>query len=118
MSFLKEIKDQPRWVREVMFSLFVVVIASSVGMVWFNSFENDMYVLLNPEELERQRYIAEVQDKENQANNESIFATIGRFANNMSVAFGQISSVFDFSSDEQKVAIPGDLYQLPLSPNK
>lgn len=49
MSLLHEIQKQPQAVREFMFFLSVVTTLSVVGLVWFNSFQHDLYVLLNPE---------------------------------------------------------------------
>ena len=59
MSFLDEIRKQPRHHREIMFGLCVITTISMVGMVWYNSFEKDLYVLLNPGENAEQRFLAE-----------------------------------------------------------
>ena len=42
-----------------MFSLCVVTTVSLVGMVWYNSFEKNLYVLLNPGDITDQRNLAE-----------------------------------------------------------
>ena len=50
MSFLDEIKKQPRETREIMFGLSVFITILLVGMVWFRSFQRNLYVLMNPED--------------------------------------------------------------------
>ena len=49
MSFLDEIRKQPQETRETMFYLSVFITILLVGMVWFRSFQENLYVLMNPE---------------------------------------------------------------------
>lgn len=49
MSLLKEIHEQPEWVRLSLFGLSCVVVLSIAVYVWFAKFERDAYVALNPE---------------------------------------------------------------------
>ncbi|OGN23398.1 MAG: hypothetical protein A2918_01670 [Candidatus Yanofskybacteria bacterium RIFCSPLOWO2_01_FULL_42_49] len=50
MPFLSDIKKQPQHTREIMFGLSVFITILLIGMVWFRSFQQNLYVLLNPEE--------------------------------------------------------------------
>lgn len=50
MSFLDEIRKQSRETREIMFGLSVFIAVMLVGMVWFRSFQKDIYVLMNPDQ--------------------------------------------------------------------
>jgi|SRR3989338_8671894 len=50
MSFLDDIRKQPQHIREIMFGLAVFVTILMIGMIWFRSFQRNIYVLLNPEE--------------------------------------------------------------------
>lgn len=50
MKFLDDIKNQPQHVREIMFGLSVFITILLIGMVWFRSFQKNLYVLMNPEE--------------------------------------------------------------------
>ena len=64
MSFLNDIKKQPQHVREIMFGLAVFITVLLIGMVWFRSFQTNLYVLMNPEEgaekaLARQNFPSE-----------------------------------------------------------
>src|SRR3989344_7042319 len=49
MSFLNDIKNQPQHTREITFYLSVFITILLVGMVWFRSFQTNLYVLMNPE---------------------------------------------------------------------
>jgi hypothetical protein len=60
MSLLKEIKSQPHATRQLMFVLSVITTISIIGAVWFNSFQRDVFALLNPdEEFEEHFYVEE-----------------------------------------------------------
>lgn len=48
MALIHEIHNQPHHVRRMMFTLSLVVLVSGVGVVWLNSFQKNMYALLNP----------------------------------------------------------------------
>ena len=72
MSFLDEIKKQPQHIREIMFGLCVVTTISLVGMVWFGSFKNNLYVLLNPDQTIQQQLFA----SNSKVSNPSLFASI------------------------------------------
>jgi len=50
MSFLDDIRKQPQGTREIMFGLSVFITVLAIGLVWFRSFERDIYTLLNPQE--------------------------------------------------------------------
>lgn len=50
MSFLDDIKNQSQHVREIMFGLSVFITVMLVGIIWFHSFQRNIYVLLNPED--------------------------------------------------------------------
>ena len=50
MALIHDIRNQPRHIRKLMFGLSVITTVSLVGMIWFNSFQNNMYALLNPAE--------------------------------------------------------------------
>src|SRR3989338_8363240 len=58
MSFLKDIKNQPQATKEIMFGLSVVITVSLAGVVWFNSFQKNVYVMLNPDKETEQKFFA------------------------------------------------------------
>lgn len=114
MSILKNIQEQPQHIREIMFGFCVITTVSLVGAVWFNDLQNDMYALLNPEEVRQERFLA-------QENSESLFGVLGK-------TFGDISSVFSGfwgssgSGDEVRTEVENKtlnkVYLLPLSEEK
>lgn len=50
MKFLDDIRKQPQQTREIMFGLAVFITVMLVGMVWFRSFQKNLYVMMNPQE--------------------------------------------------------------------
>lgn len=50
MKFLDDIKNQPQHTREIMFGLSVFITVLLVGVIWFRSFQKNLYVMMNPEE--------------------------------------------------------------------
>lgn len=48
MALIHDIRKQPIHIRKVMFGLSVITAISFVGVLWFNSFQHNMYALLNP----------------------------------------------------------------------
>lgn len=121
MSFLHEIRKQPQHHREIMFGLCVVTTISLVGMVWYNSFQQNLYVLLNPGDSMDQRNLAE------NKNVPSLFGDIGKTGEDLKAAFLNIfSSVNVLTGNEKKESIidntkaydSGRVYTLPLSGDK
>lgn len=114
MSFLSEIRKQPQHHREIMFGLCVVTTISLVGMVWYNSFQKNLYVLLNPGENADQRYLAK------NKNVPSLLGDIGQTGQDLKAAF---YSIFNLTSNDQKDTIiestkvndSGRVYTLPIS---
>lgn len=114
MSFLEDLRKQPRHHREIMFGLCVVTTISLVGMVWYNSFEKNLYVLLNPGENTDQRFLAE---------NESIpslFESMGQTGKDLKATF---YNIFNLTGDDKKENVvestkandSGKVYTLPIS---
>ncbi len=117
MSFLDEIRKQPKHHREIMFGLCVVTTISLVGMVWYNSFEKNLYVLLNPGDTAGQRYLAE------NKNVPSLLGDIGKTAQDLKAAFYNIFNLTgndkkDNNIGNTKPADSGRVYLLPLSEKK
>ena len=117
MSFLHEIRKQPQHHREIMFGLCVITSVSMVGMVWFNSFQKTLYVLLNPEDTTDQRYLA------NNSTAPSLLGDIGKTGQDLKASF---LNIFSLTGGDKKDTIteittpvePARVYTLPLSDNK
>lgn len=100
-----------------MFGLCVVTTISLVGMVWYNSFQQNLYVLLNPGENADQRYLAENQ------NTPSMFGDLGKTGQDLKAA---LFSIFNLTGNDKKDNIienpktndSGKVYTLPLSEKK
>jgi len=86
MSFLDDIKKQPRGVRETMFVLCVVITISLAGMIWFRSFERNLFTMLNPDEEIQQKYFA-------QTGNESLFSNIGESFSDLKASISNILNI-------------------------
>ena len=105
MSFLDELRKQPKHHRELMFGLCVVTTFSLVGMVWYNSFEKNLYVLLNPEEVTDQRNLATANGgapskagAENK-NVPSLLGDIGQTGKDLKASF---YNIFNLTGDDKK----------------
>lgn len=117
MSFLDELRNQPRHHRELMFGLCVITTMSLAGMVWYNSFEKNLYVLLNPEEVTDQRNLAE------NNNVPSLLGNMGKTGQDLKAAF---YNIFNLTSDDKKdnivdgpkTNVPEKVYVLPISGSK
>ncbi|OGN10039.1 MAG: hypothetical protein A3J46_04230 [Candidatus Yanofskybacteria bacterium RIFCSPHIGHO2_02_FULL_41_11] len=59
MPLLEDIRNQPRHIREIMFGFCVVITVSLVGLIWFRSFEEDLFVLLNTDPKKQEQFFAE-----------------------------------------------------------
>lgn len=116
MSFLEEIKKQPRHVREMMFGFCVITTISIIGMIWFRSFEEDLFVLLNPESEKQDKFYAE-RDKRTPAVYANITKAVGDLRANLYNVFGFFE---DYNSGglEIEKEYKGKAYQLPISEDK
>ncbi|HVZ11305.1 MAG TPA: hypothetical protein VG941_02750 [Candidatus Paceibacterota bacterium] len=47
-SLIRDIRNQPDHVRELIALLCTVVVGVGIGVIWFHSFKHDVYALLNP----------------------------------------------------------------------
>lgn len=73
MSFLHEIRKQSYGVRQAMFALCLVTTLSLVGMVWFRSFQKNLFVLLNPDQESQEQFFAQ----QGNTDQTSLFGYIG-----------------------------------------
>lgn len=99
-----------------MFALCVVTTVSLVSLIWFRSFQKNLFVLLNPDEEIQEKFFAQIEEENDNA---SLFGLIGR---GFSDGFANISSFFkkEKTSGEIKVNNPksDEIYPLPLSGSK
>lgn len=117
MSFLDEIRKQPQHHREIMFGLCVITSVSLIGMIWYNSFQQNLYVLLNPEQNPDQKSLAENQTTP------SLFENIGKTGEDLKAAF---FNIFNLNGDDKKDSViedtknsdSGKVYMLPISGKK
>jgi hypothetical protein len=85
-------------------------------MVWYNSFQQNLYVLLNPGETTDQRNLAD------NKNTPSLLGNIGKTAQDLKASF---SSIFNLINNDKKEDVESDkktnsekVYMLPLSGKK
>lgn len=116
MSFLDEIRKQPKHVREIMFGFCVVITVSLVGIVWFRSFEEDLFVMLNPEPEKQEKFYAE-RDQRTPLVYASVTNALGSLRATMYNALGFFN---DYSSSDMKEnqEYTGEVHKLPLSGDK
>src|SRR3989339_600730 len=94
MSILEEIRQQPKHIREIMFGFCVITTISIIGLVWYRSFEKNLFVLLNPSDTINQNQYAQA--------NSSLLGDIGSTFKDLSgTIFGFVG--VDSGSKDQDV---------------
>jgi cytosine/uracil/thiamine/allantoin permease len=58
-SLLKEIREQPEYIRHIFMWTCVIIVFSIIGFVWFKNTEKRFVALLNPSETQQERALAE-----------------------------------------------------------
>lgn len=116
MSILDEIRRQSEGVRKIMFGLCVITTISLVGIVWFRSFEKNLFVLMNPSQEAQQKYFAQTGE------NQSLLGNISKTFKDFSASIG---SLFNRSGSEKNINIgsspeesKGSVHLLPISGQK
>lgn len=72
-KIIHEIRNQPAHVRELATMLCTVVVVAIVGLLWFRSFQHDIYTMLNPKQSEGQ-----AQDQLFAQQSKSLFGSISQ----------------------------------------
>src|SRR3989338_1617801 len=110
MSLLHEIRSQSEGVRKLMFGLSVFVTISIVGVIWFRSFENRIFALMNPSDEVQERFYAAKQS------NDSLLADISGMFKSL-----RASIMTTFSSEDETKIVPkensnpsGIVHPLPI----
>ena len=113
MSLLSDIQKQPRYIREIMFALCAIISISLVGIIWFRSFEKNLFVLMNPDPAKQERFFAE-RDQRTPLVYANITKSLGSLRAAMYDAFGFFG---DYNSNQVKIGedLKGETHQLPLS---
>jgi hypothetical protein len=91
--FFKEIRNQSLMIRGVMFVLCVVITVSAVGVFWFRSTEEQLFVALNPDPVKQEEFFAE-----RQGNEETIFANLGTVFGGLRATLG---TAFNFLGESE-----------------
>lgn len=116
MNFFDDIKKQPRHIREIMFGLCVVITISLVGLVWFRSFEEDVFVLLNTDSVRQAQFYAERAGR-----TPTVYAAATKALGNLrATMYSALGFLGDYGSSVVKVEeeYEGGAKQLPLSGDK
>ena len=111
MSFLDEIRKQSHPVRLAMFALSVTAAVSVVGVLWFQSFQRQLYAAANPGKNFDQVYYA------NRPAPTGPFALVGKGLDGLRA---QVYSFLDINSGSAQnvkkgVNASGQVYLLPLA---
>ncbi|HWA64596.1 MAG TPA: hypothetical protein VG866_01985 [Candidatus Paceibacterota bacterium] len=109
-SLIRDIRNQPDHVRELLVLLCTVVVGAGIGMIWFHSFKQDVYALLNPQPEQSD-------DRSFASDTTSLFGYIGKA---FSQSKAQIEN-FIAGSDSKEPATSqesGQPHALPVTGNK
>lgn len=115
MSLLDDIRNQPKHIREMMFAFCVIITVSLVGLIWFRSFEEDLFVLINPDPEKQAQFYA------NRDKNTPVL--LASFNNTLATLRGAVSEIFLLGSDnvdkEESISKSSQkTYLLPLPGKK
>ena len=113
MNFLDEIRKQPKHIREIMFALCVITTISLIGMIWFRSFEKDMFVLLNPSQEVQDKFFAERSQR-----TPTVYANVTKaFVNMRASVYDAMGFLKDYNSNQVDVdpEYKGEARKLPIS---
>jgi hypothetical protein len=116
-QIIHEIRQQPQHIRALATVLCTVAVVAVVVAVWFNSFQKDIYALLNPEQqsqAEDQRFA-----KESKSLFGSILQTISDGRAQISSLFGGKSQTNVINNQSEPNTAPDDsIHPLPVSGSK
>jgi hypothetical protein len=112
---IHEIRQQPQHIRELATALCTIVVVAVVVVVWFHSFQHDVYALLNPSQETQVG-----QDRLFAQQSQSLFGTIGDVFKNSKA---QISSFFNGQGTQtnfvnNQTAGDSSAHALPVSGSK
>jgi hypothetical protein len=119
-SILDEIRRQPDHIREVFMWVFVVIIFSVVGFAWFRSTEKQFVALLNPDQAQEQRILAE---KNKAKEGPSPFAMIGNSFSGLKASIAELflgikSNDFEIRNEGAGPTVSVPPQELPISGEK
>lgn len=118
-GIIKEIRQQPSHVREIFLWVLVVIFSSVIGFAWFRSTEKKFVVLLNPEQAENARILAEENKKNVPSPFANIFNSFSELKANISDLFSGAPSVnIELTNRAKEKTEPIMPHKLPLSGNK
>ena len=100
-----------------MFAFCVIITISLVGLVWFRSFEENLFVMLNPEPEKQEKFYAEREER-----TPLVYASLTSALGNMRATIYNAFGFFDDYVSEKAVEVEeeykGEVNLLPLSGDK
>ncbi|MEX1064125.1 MAG: hypothetical protein WD898_01515 [Candidatus Paceibacterota bacterium] len=116
---IREIRQQPEHIRELFLWVLVVMFFSVIGFTWFRSTEKRVVALLNPEQAEVARVLAEEKKSNTPTPFATIFSSFGELKANISDLFsGLPSEEFELTNRARSEAEAVPPQKLPLSEDK
>lgn len=100
-----------------MFAFCVIITISLVGIVWFRSFEEDLFVMLNPEPDKQERFYAE-REQRTPLVYASVTSALSNLRATMYNALGFFNDYSNSSENNKDEEYTGEVHKLPLSGDK
>lgn len=121
-TLLEEIRNQPAHIREVFMWLCVIITFSVVSFFWFQSTAKEFVAIVNPQQAEQDRVLAEKNNSEQQ----SVLATIGQSAGNLKASIAELlgfategsGNVLEFTGEQTYRSNPVPPNLFPVSKDK
>ena len=108
-----------------MFFFCVIITVSAIGLIWFGSFENNLFTLLNPDEETAKEFYAiapsgPAAEINSGIQSASLFQTIGNSFNDLKASIGNLfnSNQSDNTQKNVELQVNQKVYQLPLAQPK
>ena len=99
-----------------MFALCAITTISLVGIIWFRSFEEDLFVLMNPEPDKQEKFYAERDQR-----TPLLYANVTKaFTELRANIYSALGFLEDYNSKEVSTEeeLKGETHELPLSGDK
>lgn len=116
MSLLKKIHEQPDHIRELWAVFCTLIVAVIIAAVWFYSFKQNVYALLNPDQE------VQSQNQSFAGNTKSLFDSFGQIIKDSTAQISQVLGIIRGSSQTTQVEVnnssSGVVHILPVSGNR
>jgi hypothetical protein len=115
-ALIHEIRQQPHHVRELATILCTIAVVAVVALVWFHSFQKDIYAMLNPGDQPQAQ--DQLFAQQSQSLFGSLISTLGEGKAQISALFSGKSGQTDITNSSAQTDASAAAHPLPVSGNR